>query len=173
MNLHDRYMNAINEHGFTADAAQLKSIKTLERVQGELLAATHKSNPLADLLRSLRGNNQTSPVHGAYLWGGVGRGKTFVMDLFYENLPFEDKLRQHFHRLMYHVHSQLKRLGHQQDPLETIADDLARRARVICFDEFFVADIADAMLLGGLLQALFEEGVTLVATSNVAPGINA
>ena len=170
MNLHDRYMNAINEHGFTADTAQLKAIATLERVHGELMAAAHREHSLAGLVRSLLGKNQARPVQGAYLWGGVGRGKTFVMDIFFDSLPFDDKLRQHFHRLMYHVHGQLKQLGHQQDPLETVAEDLARRARIICFDEFFVADIADAMILGRLLKNLFKRGVTLVATSNIPPG---
>jgi len=169
MNLHDRYLNAINEHGFTADAAQLKAIATLERVNEELMTAAHEGRSLTGIIKSLLGKNQVRPVQGAYLWGGVGRGKTFVMDIFFDNLPFDDKLRQHFHRLMYHVHGQLKRLGHQQDPLETVAEDLARRARIICFDEFFVADIADAMILGRLLDHLFKRGVTLVATSNIPP----
>jgi cell division protein ZapE len=169
MNLHDRYMKAINKHGFTADDAQLTAIATLERVHDELTTASRKSNSLAGLVRSLLRKSPTRPMQGAYLWGGVGRGKTFVMDIFFDSLPFDDKLRQHFHRLMYHVHGQLKQLGHQQDPLETVAEDLARRARIICFDEFFVADIADAMILGRLLKSLFERGVTLVATSNIPP----
>ena len=169
MNLHDRYMLAINEHGFAADAAQLEAIASLGRVHDELLAAERRGRSVAGFVGSLLGKNRARPIRGAYLWGGVGRGKTFVMDIFFDGLPFEDKLRQHFHRLMYHVHGQLKRLGHQQDPLEMVAGDLARRARVICFDEFFVADIADAMILGRLLKNLFERGVTLVATSNIPP----
>lgn len=169
MNLHDRYMEAINEHGFAADTAQLDAVATLDRVRGELLAASSIRFALPRFLRSLLGNNRETPVHGAYLWGGVGRGKTFIMDLFFDSLPFENKLRQHFHRMMYRVHNQLKQLAHQEDPLETVAENLAKRARVICFDEFFVSDIADAMILGRLLDALFHRGVTLVTTSNIAP----
>jgi len=169
MNLHDRYTKAIHEHGFAADVAQLKAVATLDRVRDELLGASRRERAVPRLLRSLLGHDRQIPVQGAYLWGGVGRGKTFVMDLFYDSLPFEDKLRQHFHRVMYHVHNQLKQLSNQQDPLEIIAKDLADRARVICFDEFFVADIADAMILGRLLEALFSHGVVLVTTSNIAP----
>ncbi|MAF82715.1 MAG: cell division protein ZapE [Gammaproteobacteria bacterium] len=169
MNLHDLYIESLNEHGFTADAAQLESVAALERIRSELLATSHSRFPRPGFLRSLRSTNQPAPVPGAYLWGGVGRGKTFVMDLFFDSLPFENKLRQHFHRMMYYVHKQLKQLDNQTDPLETVARNLAQRARVICFDEFFVADIADAMILGRLLDALFRHGVTLIATSNIPP----
>lgn len=103
------------------------------------------------------------------MWGGVGRGKTFVMDVFFEALPFEEKLRYHFHRLMYRVHNQLKQLQGEADPIEVVAADLAAQAKIICFDEFFVADIGDAMILGKLLRGLFSRGVTLVATSNIPP----
>lgn len=169
MNLHDRYIRAIEEHGFTADDIQLEAVATLDRVRDDLLAASRPRFSFPGLLRSFGRTGQRPPVHGTYLWGGVGRGKTFVMDLFYESLPFEDKLRQHFHRLMYRVHCQLKQLSNQEDPLETVGEELARRARVICFDEFFVADIADAMILGRLLDILFRRGVALVATSNIPP----
>jgi cell division protein ZapE len=108
-------------------------------------------------------------VRGLYLWGSVGRGKTFLMDLFFTSLPFAEKRRRHFHRFMYEVHKRLAALRQQRSPLEHIAHELARDARVLCFDELFVSDIADAMLLAGLFGALFEHGVTLVATSNVAP----
>jgi cell division protein ZapE len=103
------------------------------------------------------------------LWGGVGRGKTWLMDLFFQSLPFAEKRRRHFHRFMYDVHAQLKSLREQQAPLEQVADNIARETRVICFDELFVTDIADAMILGTLFEGLFRRGVTLVATSNVPP----
>ena len=106
---------------------------------------------------------------GLYLWGGVGRGKTYLMDLFFECLPVEAKLRLHFHRFMRRVHDDLGRLAGAANPLSRVAEDMAREARVLCFDEFFVSDIGDAMLLGELVGALFDRGVTIVATSNVEP----
>jgi cell division protein ZapE len=99
----------------------------------------------------------------------VGRGKTLMMDLFFDWLPFADKRRYHFHRIMSRVHGRLAELRNTQDPLAIVAADFAREARVICFDEFFVADIADAMLLGRFIEALLANGVTVIATSNTAP----
>jgi cell division protein ZapE len=106
---------------------------------------------------------------GLYLWGSVGRGKTWLMDLFYQSLPFPERRRRHFHRFMYEVHAELRTLHNQEAPLETLAQRIAENCRVLCFDEFFVSDIADAMILGGLLEGLFNHGVTLVATSNTRP----
>ena len=106
---------------------------------------------------------------GLYLWGGVGRGKTYLMDLFFECLPFEAKHRMHFHRFMLRVHNELKDLQGIANPLAGVADRIADEGRVLCFDEFSVSDIGDAMLLGELLGALFDHGVTVVATSNVEP----
>jgi cell division protein ZapE len=103
------------------------------------------------------------------MWGGVGRGKTFLMDLFYQSLPFDDKRRRHFHRFMHDVHAELKTLQSQEAPLEIVAEHLADQARVLCFDELYVSDIADAMILGNLFEALIERGVTLVITSNQPP----
>jgi len=103
------------------------------------------------------------------MWGGVGRGKTYLMDTFYGCLPFAEKRRLHFHRFMGEVHRALKAMGEGRDPLPRIAQSWAKDCRVLCFDEFFVSDIADAMILSGLLQALFREGVSLVATSNIPP----
>jgi cell division protein ZapE len=166
MNLKDRYQAAVADLGLSPDAAQVRAIQVLDRV-GRELGARGKARWLPPALRRLL---PAAPgVRGAYLWGGVGRGKTFMMDLLFAALPMEDKARFHFHRLMNHVHGRLRTLQAEQDPLGLVADELARNARIICFDEFFVADIADAMLLGRLLEGLFSRGVTLVATSNTAP----
>jgi cell division protein ZapE len=174
MDLHTHYRTAISEQGYSVDNAQIRAVEVLSRVANELAAVPapgawpgrFKRRYMSKLVGGLA---NTQPVRGAYLWGGVGRGKTFMMDLFFDSLPFDDKLRFHFHRLMYRVHGQLKKLQHQEEPLEIVADNLVRKARVICFDEFFIADIADAMLLGKLLDALFRRGVALVATSNIQP----
>ena len=109
------------------------------------------------------------PVKGLYFWGGVGRGKTYLMDNFYESLPFEQKMRIHFHRFMQRVHNELKQLQDQKNPLVVVARKLSDEARIICFDEFFVSDIGDAMILAGLMQELFDNGVSLVCTSNIVP----
>ncbi len=113
----------------------------------------------------------TAPAaqRGLYLCGGVGRGKTMLMDWFYESLPFAERERSHFYRFMRRVHAELRSVARRASPLEVVAQRLARHARIICLDEFFVADIADAMILAGLFAGLFRRGVTLVATSNTKP----
>jgi cell division protein ZapE len=108
-------------------------------------------------------------IPGLYIWGGVGRGKTWLMDLFYERLPVDRKQRIHFHRFMQRVHHSLRDQGQVRDPLPRIAAEWAENCSVLCLDEFFVSDIADAMLLSGLLEGLFRNGVTLVTTSNISP----
>ena len=120
-------------------------------------------------LKSLLGNEQADAVPGLYLWGTVGRGKTFLMDLFVASLPPGVALRRHFHRFMGEVHESLRALGERQSPLVEVAAGIARRCRVLCLDEFLVNDIGDAMILANLLDALFAQGVTLVTTSNTAP----
>ena len=110
-----------------------------------------------------------APLRGIYLWGGVGRGKTFLADAFHAELPLREKRREHFHRLMQEVHARLAGYRGHASPLDRVAADLASRARILCVDEFIVSDVADAMILGTLLEALFRRGVTLVATSNLPP----
>lgn len=128
------------------------------------------ANPSVRRLRIPGGVKPAStPIKGVYLWGGVGRGKTHLMDLFYEALPVENKLRLHFHRLMCLVHDSLKRLKDLENPLEQVAREFSQRATIICLDELQVSDITDAMILGQLFDALYAQGVVLVMTSNQAP----
>jgi cell division protein ZapE len=169
MNLAARYQATVAELGLRDDPEQRRALAVLDRVGRELAGRGRPRTLLHRLLHLVPGRRPTGPVRGAYLWGGVGRGKTFLMDLFFAELPFDDKARYHFHRLMNRVHGRLKLLAHQPDPLQLVADELAREARVLCFDEFYVSDIADAMILGRLLDALFARGVTFVATSNAPP----
>jgi cell division protein ZapE len=166
------YERQLRERGFRADPAQRAAVDALEDVRKRLLAKPRaKPNGAKRLLKRLgaKGAAAAQPERGLYLWGGVGRGKTWLMDLFFTTLPITQKRRRHFHRFMYDVHAQLKTLANVESPLEQVADTLASQARLLCFDEFFVTDIADAMILGTLLDALFRRGVTLVATSNIRP----
>ncbi|QYJ72270.1 AFG1 family ATPase [Shewanella sp. FJAT-51649] len=122
---------------------------------------------LDKLYQQIIGRTDAQPIKGLYLWGDVGRGKTFLMDLFFDALPPQGKLRLHFHRFMARVHQALKEHAGQRDPLKLIAKNLAQECKVLCFDEFFVSDIGDAMILAGLFETLFAQGVVLVATSNI------
>ncbi|MBT8423137.1 MAG: AFG1 family ATPase [Gammaproteobacteria bacterium] len=166
MSVREQYRTALAEHGYVSDPSQEQAVDLLDEVHDRLCNEGPRRTLWQTLLR--RQSRQT-PVRGLYMWGGVGRGKTFIMDLFFDALPFAGKQRFHFHRLMYRVHGQLKKLKGRADPIAIIADELAADTRVICFDEFFVADIGDAMILGRLLDALFERGVSLIATSNIPP----
>lgn len=168
--LQAHFATALAAHGFNADPAQLAAIEALGPVYAALCKRRPAGSALTQLKRRLPGQlGHIRPPTGLYMWGSVGRGKTFVMDAFFEALPFEDKLRYHFHRLMYRVHNQLKTLEGETDPLEIVADEIASQARVICFDEFFVSEIGDAMILAKLLRGLFSRGVCLIATSNIPP----
>ncbi|WP_076415848.1 cell division protein ZapE [Shewanella sp. UCD-KL12] len=161
------YQQDLTRDEFSHDPAQEQAVKSLQRVFDEIQLINSNPSTIKKLF-SLLGAKQQS-VQGLYLWGGVGRGKTYLMDTFYDALPGDKKLRAHFHRFMHQVHLDLDKLKGQRDPLEIIAKQMAEKYQVICFDEFFVSDITDAMLLGTLFQSLFKEGVALVATSNIIP----
>ena len=158
-----RYQADLAREGFVHDAAQEQAVRLLQDLYERLLA-----RPRRGWWQRLR-RQPLEPERGLYFWGGVGRGKTYLVDTFHDSLPFADKSRVHFHRFMQRVHNELRSLDGEKNPLDKVADRLAAEARVICFDEFFVTDIADAMILGNLMQALFSRGVTLVATSNIVP----
>lgn len=159
------YADAVERGEISADPAQLEAVDHLQRLFDELLQPT----PERGFFSKMLGPETKKTVKGLYFWGGVGRGKTFLMDVFFESLPFEEKQRMHFHRFMRYTHQELRALQGTPNPLRQVAKNFALKARVLCFDEFFVSDITDAMILAGLLDSLFEEGVSLVATSNVAP----
>lgn len=169
--LREIYEQQVAERGFRADPAQLAVVGRLEALRSRLIADHHSRASLGGrLLRAIGRRGGTAGERGLYLWGPVGRGKTWLMDLFFQSLPFPERRRRHFHRFMHDVHAELKTLSDVAAPLETVAERLAAEVRVLCFDELFVTDIADAMILGGLFEGLFHRGVTLVATSNVPPG---
>lgn len=159
----ERYAQALASGQFLPDEAQAVAVHELDRVWQELIQRFKASKKAFRRFR-----RQTSP-HGVYMWGGVGRGKTWLMDQFYESVPFRRKTRMHFHHFMRHVHRELNKLSGQRNPLELVADQIYKEAVVICFDEFFVSNVTDAMILSDLFQKLFARGVTLVATSNIAP----
>jgi len=164
------YERQIAERGFRADPAQLAIVSHLEALRSRLIAAHRSRVSLGGKVLRAIARRTPAPERGIYLWGPVGRGKTWLMDLFFQSLPFPERRRRHFHRFMHDVHAQLKTLRDVEAPLETVAERLAAEVRVLCFDELFVTDIADAMILGGLFGGLFRRGVTLVTTSNVPPG---
>lgn len=165
----ERYRADLAAEAISPDPVQAQAIEHFQRLYDDLVARDRQQQRWSHRLVSNVLRRPPQPVQGLYLWGGVGRGKTYLMDLFYDCLPFERKLRTHFHRFMRRVHAELRQLKGESDPLDRVAETLAGEASIICFDEFFVVDITDAMILGNLFRALFAQGVTLVATSNVPP----
>ncbi|MCE5234180.1 MAG: cell division protein ZapE [Mizugakiibacter sp.] len=159
-----RYRAGVAARRWEDDPAQHAALAELDRLHAALAAP---AGALARLRGALGARAPTPP--GLYLWGSVGRGKTFLTDLFFEGLPEPRKLRRHFHRFMAEVHAALRALDHREDPLREVAAQIAGRARVLCLDEFLVADIGDAMILANLLKHLFAHGVALVTTSNTPP----
>ncbi len=158
------YRAACEKAGLICDARQTSAIEELEALWLQLVEFKTRRNQFL-------GRSLLSPdvPKGLYIWGGVGRGKTFLMDGFYECLPYRRKRRIHFHNFMVEVHHEMKLLAHEPDPLLALADSIERSTRLLCLDEFHVDDIADAMILGRLLTALLERGVVLLTTSNYPP----
>lgn len=170
------YQQALDAGEYQADEVQRRAVAQLDRIYQALLQKPAASAPAGGLRgklsRLLGKGGETAPqrpVQGLYMWGGVGRGKTWLMDMFFHSLPGDRKMRLHFHRFMLRVHEELTELQGRENPLEIVADGFKAETDVLCFDEFFVSDITDAMLLATLLQALFARGITLVATSNIPP----
>ena len=172
---YERYRRDLQREGFQHDPAQERAVLYLQKIYDQLMAQPEPASAKKPgLFARLAGRDKPAAagppaVRGLYLWGGVGRGKTYLVDTIADALPLERKQRIHIHSFMRSVHAELKDLKNQQDPLKSVARRFAEKARVICLDEFFVADITDAMLLDGLLRELFASGVTLITTSNIEP----
>ena len=163
----ETYQKNLQDRALSPDAEQLKAVLLLQSLFESLSNTDRREkNLLAKIFKKKR--NKNSPK-GIYLWGDVGRGKTFLMDLFFDSLPLKRKTRLHFHRFMISVHSALLEFQGRPNPLKLVAEKFRKEASVLCFDEFFVSDIGDAMLLDGLLGEMFSSGMTFVATSNVPP----
>ncbi|MCW1876908.1 cell division protein ZapE [Erwinia sp. INIA-01] len=170
------YEQALENGEYQPDEVQRAAITQLDGIwqalSGSRPAPAASSGGLFGKLNKLLGKGKTDPqppARGLYMWGGVGRGKTWLMDMFFQAIPGERKQRLHFHRFMLRVHEELTELQGKSDPLQTVADRFKAETDLLCFDEFFVSDITDAMLLGTLMEALFSRGITLVATSNIPP----
>jgi cell division protein ZapE len=164
VNVRRLYEQTLAQKGYRADPAQLRAIALLEHCEADWTQYKRKrSNPIIKILR------QVSVPQGIYLHGGVGRGKSFLMDCFYQAIPIKRKTRLHFHEFMREVHRELADMQGTVDPLRVLGQRMGQRYGLICFDEFHVADITDAMILYRLLESLFAHRVSIVATSNFAP----
>jgi cell division protein ZapE len=159
----DYYQEQCEKGLIFKDPQQLSALENLQRVYFDLIAEHDKREGFLAWMR------KPKLVNGVYLWGGVGIGKTLLMDCFFKCLPFQNKMRMHFHQFLQLIHNDLKKYQGTTDPLQAVAREIASQAMVLCFDEFYVSDITDAMLLGRLLKALFENGVCLITTSNAHP----
>ena len=164
MSVLQNYQQELAARGYQSDPAQLRAVQALQRCADEWAAYKAKrSNPLKKLL------NRPEIPKGVYMYGGVGRGKSFLMDCFFNAVPIEKKTRLHFHEFMREVHRELALMQGTVNPLDVLGKRMAKRYRLICFDEFHVADITDAMILYRLLAALLDHGVGFVTTSNFMP----
>ncbi len=163
MNIRHTYLST---EGIIGDASQLVIVEELSKLQQSLYA---KESLYNQIIKQIGFPKKQLPIKGIYLWGNVGRGKTFLMDLFFKTLDIKKKKRIHFHRMMSEVHAHLQKVNNIEDPIIKIVKSMAKNTRVLCFDEFFVRDIGDAMILGKLLDGFFMHGITLVTTSNIIP----
>ncbi|WP_028865199.1 cell division protein ZapE [Psychromonas aquimarina] len=167
------YQADLEKPDFFADPSQAAAVEHLQRLYSDLqgqAAESVENGFLPRLIKKLLNKPlKNQLVRGLYFYGGVGRGKTYLLDLFFHSLPTERKLRLHFHHFMLRVHKELAELEGQVNPLKKIAEKFSAETDVLCFDEFFVEDITDAMILAGMLEALFEQGVVLATTSNIHP----
>ena len=164
MSVTEAYARLLKERGYVSDPAQLRAVASLQRCQDEWADyKARRSNTVTKLLRH-------PPIpRGVYMHGGVGRGKSFLMDCFFNEVPLQRKTRLHFHEFMREVHRELQDLKGTVNPLTELGRRIARRFRLICFDEFHIADVTDAMILHRLLESLFANRVSIVATSNFHP----
>jgi len=163
------YQSDIEQGRIVSDPQQLEVLRLLQPIYQHFFDKHQQSKTLWGKIKSKLLPVSKASCKGLYIWGGVGIGKTYLMDLFFESLPTQRKYRTHFHQFMYRVHQDLAKLQGKSNPLTIIARTFSLHADVLCFDEFFVNDIADAMLLGNLLQVLLERGVCLLTTSNIPP----
>jgi cell division protein ZapE len=162
----DAYQSLLDARGYMADAAQMTAANALQNLYGNLLSfKVDRSNTFKRLLLP------PTPPKGIYFWGGVGRGKSFLMDCFYDSVPYRRKKRLHFHSFMQQIHRDLEKYKGEPDPMLRLAEAIAKDVRLLCFDEFHVSDIADAMILGRLMDGLFANGVIVVMTSNYPPSM--
>src|SRR5215471_4111178 len=153
---------------FQTDADQLRVVQELQRLFEQLEEyRQYRAGKINRLVTNLGAGRK--PPRGMYIWGGVGRGKSLMMDAFYKVSRHRRKRRVHFHEFMREIHARMRTLSGEQDPLDIIAEDIAKELRLLCFDEFHVSDIADAMILARLLELLIAKGVVLVMTSNYRP----
>jgi cell division protein ZapE len=167
-----QYQSDLASGKIKPDASQEQAIQLLQRIYQDLSCKYDpEKRPSHGFFKSLfsRASSSSQPILGAYLWGGVGRGKTYLMGLFFNALNFKEKKRSHFNRFMEEIHAKLRTCQGEKDPLKHVAKMISQEVKVLCFDEFFVEDIADAMILGKLFEYLFSEGLCLVATSNRPP----